>query len=153
MSVIVVVIVRMIMVMVVTMAMLVTMACISTAHRVKGCEDLMHIGAKTFQHRLDDVIAQNQDSVGRDCSRQVAVADMPGNFRKMSAIAPLDFVERLVGGDDTHDRAVVEHQLISREQHHGFWKIYENVISVRQVDGLTTQMALVKLQYGRTERR
>jgi hypothetical protein len=78
---------------------------------------------------------------------------MPGEFCEMSTIVPRDLVERLVGGDDVHDRAVIEHQFISREQHHGLWEVYENVIPVRQVDGLASQMALVMLQYSRAERR
>lgn len=151
MGVIVVMIVRMVMIVTMIMAVLVTMACISAAHRIKGCDDLMHLGIKALQHCLDDVIAQDQDSVSCDCSRQMTVADMPGEFRKVSAIASRDFVEGLVSGDDAHNRTVVEHQLISGDQNHGIWKVYENVIPIRQVDGLAPQMAFVVLQYGRAK--
>jgi hypothetical protein len=153
MGVVVIVVVVMIVRMTMIMVMFVTMACISAAHRVKGCDDLMHIGTKALQHRLDDVVAQNQNSVGCNCRRQVTITDMPGEFGKMSAIVPGNFVERLVSSDDAHDCTVVENQLISREQHDGLWKVYENVIPVCQGDGLAPQMALIVLQYGRTERR
>src|SRR3569623_37011 len=146
MRVIVVMVVRVSMIMAMPVHMCMTLACKGAAHRIKGGDDLMYSGAQAIQHRLDDVVAQNQDSVCHDCCRQMTVADMPGELRKMRAIVPRNFVEQLVSGDNNHDRTVLEHQLIFGEQYHGLWKIYENAISVRQIDGLAPQMAFIVLQ-------
>ena len=71
------VIVVFVIVVMVIMAMIVIMPGIRAAHRLERLDDLGHGRAKPFQHVLDDAVAQDQDAAALDCSREMAVADVP----------------------------------------------------------------------------
>ena len=51
---------------------------IGAAKRVERLRRPRHPGAQAFQHRADDMVAQDQDALGLDRGGEVAVADMPG---------------------------------------------------------------------------
>ena len=55
-------------------------AVVGAAYGLKLPGDFRHFRAKPFQHRLDDVIAQDNDPAFLDLCRQVTIAEMPGKF-------------------------------------------------------------------------
>ncbi len=90
-----------------------SMPCVSAAYWIKRRGNFVDRGAKPDQHRLDDMVTQDQDFTIRDSRRQVTVADMPCELNEMGLIMRCDFVERLVGGGNSDDVAVIEYELIS----------------------------------------
>ena len=51
---------------------------IGAAQRTERLQDLADRGAEPFEHRLDDMVAQDQDSLGLDLGGEMAIADVPG---------------------------------------------------------------------------
>src|SRR5690349_13949109 len=104
----VVVVMAMMVMVVVRMAVIVTG--IGAAHRAERLRNLAHRGAETLQHRLDDMVAQDEDAVGLDRRREVAVADVPGKLGQMNGVAGTDVVDLFWCGDDFELAAVFQHQ-------------------------------------------
>ena len=92
------------------MVVTVAVAGIGAAHRREGLDHVGHRRAESFQHRLDDMVAQDEDAVGLDRGGEMAVADVPGEFGEMHRVARADVVELLRRGDDLDVAAVVQHQ-------------------------------------------
>ena len=59
------------------MPMLMALPGISAAHRMKRLAHVMHMCAKAFEHRLDDMVAQDKDAPRFDLRRQMPIADVP----------------------------------------------------------------------------
>jgi len=74
-------------------------AVIGAAQRMERFRYLAHAGAEADQHVPDDVVAQDDDTRGLDLCRQVAVAQMPGEFQEVQAVSRRHLVERFLGGD------------------------------------------------------
>ncbi len=87
--------------MIVVMAMIVrvivimrmAVAGIGAAHRRERLDDIGHRRAEAFEHRLDDMVAQDEDAIGLDRRGEMAVADMPGKLGEMHRVARADVVE------------------------------------------------------------
>ncbi len=143
------------MAMTVAMVMRVTVAVagISAAHRVEGRDDVLDLGAEPFEHRLDDMVAQDQDAVRRDGGGEMAVADMPGELGEMKRIPGPDRVERLVGGGDLDHAAALDGERVAGGQHHGFGQIDQNLAAIRGIDHAPAQMTLIMLEDGAAEHR
>ena len=73
-----------------TVAVTMGAAGIGAAERVERLHDLAHHGAQPFEHRLDDMVAQDEDPLGLDRGGEVAVADVPGEAGEMDRIAAAD---------------------------------------------------------------
>ena len=56
------------------------MAGIGAGERREGLDRIRDGGAEPLQHRLDDVVAQDEDAAGLDGGGEMAVADVPGEF-------------------------------------------------------------------------
>ncbi len=98
------------------------------------------------------MIAQNQNPVSRDRSRQMAVANVPGELSDIGAITRRDFVERFVGGDDGNDSAIVEKKRVPRGQDNRLGQIDQDLAAIRQLDRLAAQMTFIVLQHRRAKR-
>src|SRR4051794_15986552 len=70
----------------ISVRMAVAVAGIGAANRIELRNDLLDIRAEAFEHRLDDVVAQDDNPVGLDRGGKVAIADVPGEFRDMEGI-------------------------------------------------------------------
>ena len=93
-------IVAVVMPMIVVVMVVVPMAVagIGAAHRREGFHHVGHLRAQSFQHRLDDMVAQDEDAVGADGRGEMPVADVPGQFGEMHGVARADVVELLGRG-------------------------------------------------------
>lgn len=141
--------------MIVSMVMRVAVAVagIGAAHRVEGCDDILDLGAEPFEHRLDDMVAQDQDAVSRDGGGEMAVADVPGELGEMERIPGPDRVERLVGGGDLDHAAALDCQGVACRQNHRLGQVDQDLAAVAGFDHAPAQMALVMLEDGAAEHR
>ena len=143
-------------VMVVPMLMSVTIvimavAGIGAAHRLERFADMSHRRAQPFEHRLDDVVVQDQHALGLDLSGEVAVADVPAYLGEMNAIAGTDLKQILLAGNDLDLAAVVQHQPVAAMQHHRLQKVNQKLVAVLQFQHAPAQMPLVVLQHDHVE--
>src|SRR5690606_20234991 len=81
--------------MVAVMIVPVVMALMRAAQRRKGRGDFRHPGAQSLQRLPDGCVAQDQDLIRSDSSGEMPVADVPGKFGKMGAIAAAHLVDGL----------------------------------------------------------
>jgi hypothetical protein len=137
----------------VRISMRMAMARIGAAHRIEGCHDLLDFGAEPEEHRFDDMIAQDQDTVRRDSRSQMAVADMPGEFGQMERTAPADNVERFVGRRNFDRAAALNGERVAGCQHDRYWEVDQDLTAVARFDHATPQMPLVMLEHGAAEYR
>lgn len=147
------VIMRVSVVMIVAMRVTVAVAGIGAAHRIEGCDDVLDFGAEPFEHRLDDMVAQDQDAVRRDRGGEMAVADMPGELGEVKRIPGPDRVERLVCGGDLDNAAPLDRQGVAGRQNHRLGQIDQNLAAIDGFDHAPAQMALVMLEDGAAEHR
>lgn len=126
---------------------------IGAAHRIELRDDLLDPRAEPFEHRLDDMVAQDQDAGRLDRGGQVAIADMPGQMRQMHRILPKNLVERLIGGGDLDTATIAENQRVAGVEHHGLRQVDHNLAAIDQFDEPTTQVAFIMLQDGAARNR
>lgn len=126
--------------------MAVAVAGIGSANGVKLRHDLLDIRAEAFEHRLDDVVAQDQNPVGFDRGGKVAIADVPGEFRDMERVAAAHHIERLVGGRYLDDAASFQQQFIAGRQHDRLREVNQDLAAVGQLDRASAQVAFVMLK-------
>ncbi len=131
--------------------MTVAMTGIGAARRVEGCHDLLDLGAEPMEHRLDDVVAQDQDAVRRDGRSQVAVSDMPGEFDQMERVTATDGVERLIGCRDLYGAAALDRQRVAGCQNDCFREVDQNLQAAARLDHAAAQVTLVMLEHGAAE--
>lgn len=98
------------------------------------------------------MVAKNEDSITLDLGREVAVADMPGEFGNMQRITPKDFVKFLACGADFNLASVIEDEPVAVLEHHRLCKIDEHLLAAFQSNGLAAQMTLIAFKYGMTGR-
>ena len=75
--------------------------------------DLGDLRAKTLQHRLDHVIAQDDDAAFFELRRQMTITKMPGQFRQMPAIPWRDLVERFIRRNDLGHPPILENKHVA----------------------------------------
>ncbi|UPG73870.1 hypothetical protein MVG78_06990 [Roseomonas gilardii subsp. gilardii] len=126
---------------------------IGTADRVELRLDLLDPGTKPLKHRLDDMIAQDQDSVSLDSRSEVAVADVPGEFREVQGTMAADGVKGLAGGRDLDDAVSFQQQRIARLQDDRLGKINQDLAAIDQFDRPAAQVALIVLEHRSAEHR
>ena len=110
-------------------------------------------GAEPFQHRLDDVVAQDEDARFLDLRREMAVADMPGKLGEMRRVAATHIVELFLGGDDLDLPAVVQHQHVAMVEHDRLGQIDQHPAAVGEFDDLAAQVPLVMGKHRKASKR
>ena len=76
----------------------------------EGFDRLGHRRAQLAQHRLQHMVAPDQQAVRLDLAGRVAVADMPGEAREVAR----DDENRLFGRRDLDQPAIVKNETIAR---------------------------------------
>ena len=137
-----------IMAMAAVLMMWITLTGIGAAHRIEGRRHIRHPRAQPFQHRLDDMIATDEDAVVLNRRGEMTITDVPGQFDQMERIYGDNFVERLVGSHDFHMATIMEDNHVAMVEHYRFRQIEEDFAAVGKVDRPAAQMTLVVLQYG-----
>ena len=69
------------------------------------------------------MVAPDPQRLGRDLRRQMAIAEVPGQPDQMLRITALDLDQRLGGGDDLDQPAVLEHQRIAAAQRQRMFEV------------------------------
>ena len=92
--------------------------------------DDVNVRAKSLQHRLDDMVLQNQNARFLDLRCQMAVADVPAEFGKMHGIARQNFQQVFFSGDHFHELAVVQDQHVAMIKRDGGFKIDQQVVAM-----------------------
>jgi hypothetical protein len=107
-------------------------ACIGAAERAERFAQLAHIGAKPFEHRLDDVVSQDEDARIFDRRSQVAVADVPCELGQVNRIPAANLEQFLLGRNNACRTSVVEDELIAVAERQRFGKIDQHPVAAGQ---------------------
>jgi len=86
---------------------------VSSALGIEGRLDLHHACAKLRRHFGDNVIAANAQAFCQYLSRQMTIAEMPGEARQVPRVGAANLEERFGRSDDFYQAAVFEHQRIA----------------------------------------
>ena len=119
---------------------------VGAARRLERLVDFENDGAEALQHGADDMIAQDDDAVFLDLRSKMPVAEMPGEFHQMRAVASANLEELLVGSEDLDQLAVVTHQQIAIGEKHRILEIEHDHLAIFQMQQLAAQMAQVMRQ-------
>jgi len=125
---------------------------IGAVQRAERLQDLADRGAEPFKHHLDDVVTQDQDSIGLDLGGEMAVADVPGKAGEVNGIASANRQQFLVRRDDLGVAPVLEHKHVAVLEHQRLGKIDQDPIAMDERDHLAADVALVIRQDGDIER-
>ena len=137
-----------VMIMVMRMPMIMAVTRIGAAHRRERLDDVGYRRAKTFKHRLDDMIAQDEDAAGLDRGGEMPVANMPGEFGEMHAV-PGAYVVKLFGRRTDLDLpSVLQHQPVAIGERHRLGKVDQHLAAVGKLNGAAAQMPLVMHKHG-----
>ena len=112
------------------------------------------VGGFSYSHGLEravhDGLVADSDSLAAwlDRRRKMPVADMPGKFGQVHAIASADVVDLFRRCDNLDLAAAFQHQPVAVVQCHGFGQVDQHLAAVGKLDGASAQMALVMGQNG-----
>src|SRR5690606_37151214 len=110
-------------VMIVFVTMMMVMVVMRMAARIsttQGTENRRYIRnrrTKPLKHGLDDMVAQNEDTVGLDLSGKMPVADMPGKLGYVQRITSADFVKILACSADFNLTPVIKNKPVAVLKH------------------------------------
>jgi hypothetical protein len=104
---------------------------IGAAFGIEWRLDLDHARAQASDHRLDDVIAPDAQSLRHDLRRQMPVAEMPGDATQMLRVGPPDLEQRLRRRDHLDQPPVLEHQRVAAAQRNGVFQVEQEFKSAR----------------------
>lgn len=144
----VVVIVTMVMaviVMIMTMRMS-AMGMIGATRRLEGLFDVEHHRAQPLQHGADDMIAQDHDAILLDLRREMTVAEMPGKFDQMRAVAAAHLEQLFVCGKDFDQLTILAHQHVTIGKKHRLLEIEHHHLAVLQMQELAAQVPQIVRQ-------
>lgn len=148
MVIVVVVIVTMVMaviVMIMTMRMS-AMGMIGATRRLEGLFDVEHHRAQPLQHGADDMIAQDHDAILLDLRREMTVAEMPGKFDQMRAVAAAHLEQLFVCGKDFDQFTILAHQHVTIGKKHRLLEIEHHHLAVLQMQELAAQVPQIVRQ-------
>ena len=132
-------------VMIMTMRMS-AMGMIGATRRLEGLFDVEHHRAQPLQHGADDMIAQDHDAILLDLRREMTVAEMPGKFDQMRAVAAAHLEQLFVCGKDFDQFTILAHQHVTIGKKHRLLEIEHHHLAVLQMQELATQVPQIVRQ-------
>jgi hypothetical protein len=111
-----------------------------------------HAGAKTFDHRLDDGIAADAQRLWRYFSRQVAIAEVPGDAGQGQRVGGPDFRQRFGLGDHFNHAPVLEPQPVAAAQHCRFGEVEQEFEPADAGHGDAPAIACIEVEHDRIRR-
>jgi hypothetical protein len=108
---------------------------------------------KSLGHRLDDRIAADAQGPRQDFSRQMAVAEMPGDAGQSERVGSPNLRQRFGGGDDFDNASVLEAQTVAAAQHRGFGEIEQEGKTADAGHGHAPAITVVEIEHHRVRRR
>ena len=132
----------------VSMAMFGSMAGggIGTALGIERRLHLVHRGPELFQHVGDDMVAADQDAVGLNLSREVTIAEVPGEPEERCCVPGSNFKERFSAREDFDDPSILELQSVAVAKQQRLWKIEQAQGSVVGRNGDPTTVARIVVE-------
>jgi hypothetical protein len=135
--------------------------------RVRGAAFGLHIGAafgierrlerddprpKTLGHRLDDGVAADAQRLWRYFSRQMAVAEVPGDAGQGQRIGGPDFRQRFGIGDHLNHAPVLQAQPVAAAQHCRFGEVEQEFEPADAGHGDAPAIACIEVEHDRIRR-
>ncbi len=111
-----------------------------------------HAGAKTLGHRLDDGIAADAQRLWHYFSRQMAVAEVPGDAGQGQRVGGADFRQRFGLGDHLDHAPVLEPQPVAAAQHCRFREVEQEFEPADAGHGDAPAIAGVEVEHDRIRR-
>jgi hypothetical protein len=126
---------------------------IGAAFRIERRFERDHAGAKTLGHRLDDGIAADAQRLWLYFSRQMPVAEVPGDASQDQRVGGPDFHQRFGLGDHLDHAPVLEPQPVAAAQHRRFRKIEQEFEPADAGHGDTPAVTRVEVEHHTLRRR
>jgi hypothetical protein len=125
---------------------------IGAAFRIERRLKRDHPGAKTLGHRLDDGIAADAQRPWRYFSRQMAVAEVPGDAGQGQRVGGPNFGQRFGLGHHLNHASVLEPQPVAAAQHCRFREVEQEFEPADAGHGNATAIASIEVQHDRVRR-
>ncbi len=122
------------------------MGMIGATRRLEGLFDVEHHRAQPLQHGADDMIAQDHDAILLDLRREMTVAEMPGKFDQMRAVAAAHLEQLFVCGKDFDQFTILAHQHVTIGKKHRLLEIEHHHLAVLQMQELAAQVPQIVRQ-------
>jgi len=122
------------------------MGMIGATRRLEGLFDVEHHRAQPLQHGADDMIAQDHDAILLDLGREMTVAEMPGKFDQMRAVAAAHLEQLFVCGKDFDQFTILAHQHVTIGKKHRLLEIEHHHLAVLQMQELAAQVPQIVRQ-------
>ena len=137
--------------MIVTMMMVVpmrmaAMGVIGAPRRLERLADLGDNSAQPFEHGADHVVAQDQDALLLDLRGEMPVAQMPGEFDEMPAVARADFEKLFIRRNDLDQLAILAHQQIAARKQDRLLEVEHDHLAIFEMQQLAAQMPEIMRQ-------
>lgn len=119
---------------------------ISTAFRVKRRFDSARRATKPLDHRLDDVIGADPQTLPDDLNGQMPVAQMPGQTQKMLSVLRPNFEKWFGRPHDFDNPAIFELECITCPKRYCLWQIQQKAKTANTFHRDAAAMAIVKIE-------
>jgi hypothetical protein len=104
-------------------------------------------GAKTLDHRLDDLVPADAERLCQNLGRQVAVAEVPGDAGQGERVGGPDFRQRFGLGDHLNHAPVLEPQTVAAAQHCRFGEVEQEFEPADAGHGDATTIACIEVEH------
>jgi hypothetical protein len=125
---------------------------ISAALWVEWSLDLDNAGAEPLRHILDNVIAPDAQALVQQFSRQVTIAQMPGDADEGGLVRAADLRQILRRGDNFNYAPIIQRKAIARPQHDSLRQIKEKGDAAHASHRNTAPIAIVIVKNDRVSR-
>jgi len=125
---------------------------IGAAFRIERRRERDHAGAETLGHRLDDRVPADAQRPWRYFSRQMAVAEVPGDASQGQRIGGPDFHQRFGLGDHLDHTPVLEPQPVAAAQHCRVREVEQEFEPADAGHGDAPAIACIEVEHDRIRR-
>jgi hypothetical protein len=113
-----------------TLIMVMAVSDISAAFRLERSLHPGEIGSKPKEHVLDYVVGSNAKNVIVDFGRQMTISQMPTEAHQLMGVLVGDFDDKLRGGQDHEQSAILKLQAVAVSHRHSSWKIKKHIFAL-----------------------
>jgi hypothetical protein len=124
----------------------VTMAVIGAVLGKEGFGYIRDAGAEAFEHGFQHMVALDQDAIGVELGRGMAIADVPGEAQQVGGVFSGDGIEDFLCRQDFDQPAVFEGQRALMVEGYGVGEIDEDFGAVPTREQFAAQAAFVMSQ-------
>lgn len=128
------------------------MAVIGTVFSKEWLCDVDYAGAQALKHGLEHMIAGNEDTVGLQLCRCMAVADMPCQAQQVAGVAGADFVELFISGDHFDELARGGFEQLARLERGGLGQVEQQLGAVSGPQNLAPHPPLIMSEHEEVNR-